>query len=60
MIGYFTGLDPLVPSNKPTSMTMHEIGESNTRYLVDEVIVDQLNTKRVLIIVKNLLKNGGT
>jgi hypothetical protein len=37
MIGLFTGLDPLIPSSPPTSMKMYEIGNANTRYLVDEI-----------------------
>jgi hypothetical protein len=41
MIGVFTGLNPLVPSSPPTSRKMYDIGNSNTRYLVDEVIKDQ-------------------
>jgi hypothetical protein len=38
MIGLLTGLDPLNPSTPPASMKMHEIGDPNTRYLVDEII----------------------
>ncbi len=38
MIGYYTELNLLVPSNPPKSMIMYEVGESNTRYLVDEII----------------------
>jgi hypothetical protein len=37
MIGVFTGLNPLIPSSPPTSMKMYEIGNANTRYLVDEI-----------------------
>jgi hypothetical protein len=37
MIGLFTGLNPLIPSSPPTSIKMHEIGDANTRYLVDEI-----------------------
>jgi hypothetical protein len=60
MIGLFNGLDPLIPSSPPTIMKMHEIGNANTRYLVDEIIKDSSNTFRVFILVKDLLKNGGT
>ena len=38
MIGLFTGLNPLIPSSPPTSKKMYEIGDANTRYLVDEII----------------------
>ncbi len=38
MIGLFKGLDPLIPSSAPASSKMYEIGEPNTRYLVDEII----------------------
>jgi hypothetical protein len=38
MIGLFTGLDPLNPSSLPTSSLMYEIGNTNTRYLVEEII----------------------
>ncbi len=38
MIGVFTGLNPLNPSSPPTSRLMYEIGNANTRYLVDEII----------------------
>ena len=58
MIGLFTGLNPLIPSLAPTSRKMYEIGDANTRYLVDEII--KLNNIAVLILVKDLLKNGGT
>ncbi len=37
MIGLFTGLNPLIPSSPPTSRTVYEIGDPNTRYLVDEI-----------------------
>ena len=37
MIGLFTGLDPLNPSSPPTSRLMYEIGNANTRYLVDDL-----------------------
>ena len=60
MIGVFTGLDPLNPSSPPTSRKMYEIGDANTRYLVDEIIKDSSSTFRVFILVKDLLKNGGT
>ena len=60
MIGLFTGLDPLTPSSPPTSMKMYELGYSNTRYLVDEILWDSLVTYRVYLLVKDLLKNGGT
>ena len=59
MIGVFTGLDPLTPSSPPTSRLMFEIGEANTRYLVDEFRKDFFHS-RFLILVKDLLKNGGT
>jgi hypothetical protein len=38
MIGVFTGLDPFNPSLQPTSKLMYEIGNANSRYLVDEII----------------------
>ncbi len=60
MIGVFTGLNPLIPSLPPTSRLMYEIGYTNTIYLVDEIIKDSSNTERVFILVKDLLKNGGT
>ena len=60
MIGLFTGLDPLIPSSPPTSMIMYDIGDANTRYLVDEIIKDPSSTIRVYILVKDLVKNGGT
>ena len=60
MIGLFTGLDPLNPSLPPTSRLMYEIGDVNTRYLVDEIRKDPSYASRVFILVKNLLKNGGT
>jgi hypothetical protein len=60
MIGVFTGLNPLIPSSPPTSKLMYDIGDSNTRYLVDEVIKDPFYTFRIFILVKDLLKNGGT
>ena len=59
MIGVFTGLDPLIPSSPPTSMIMYEIGDANTRYFVDEIIKEKI-PKVVFILVKDLLKNGGT
>jgi hypothetical protein len=37
MIGVFTGLNPLIPSSPPASKKMYEIGDPNTRYLVDEI-----------------------
>ncbi len=58
MIGLFTGLDPLIPSSPPISMTMYDIGDANTRYLVDEII--KANSLAVFVLVKDLLKNGGT
>ena len=60
MIGLFKGLDPLNPSSLPTSRKMFDIGDSNTKYLVDEIIKDSSSTFRVFILVKDLLKNGGT
>jgi hypothetical protein len=60
MIAVFTGLNPLIPSSSPTSRKMFDIGDTNTRYLVDEIIKDSLVTERVFILVKDLLKNGGT
>ena len=60
MIGLFTGLDPLIPSSLPTSMKMYDIGDANTRYLVDEIIKWPTYTTRCFILVKDLLKNGGT
>ena len=57
MIGVFTGLDPLNPSLPPTSRLMYEIGDANTRYLVDEIRKDPSSTLRVFILVKDLLKN---
>ena len=44
MLCLFTGLNPLVPSSGPTGMQMYEVGDANTRYLVDDVIKDQSNT----------------
>jgi hypothetical protein len=38
LIGLFTGLDPLNPSTPPTIRLMYEIGDANTKYLVDEII----------------------
>jgi hypothetical protein len=58
MIGLFKGLNPLNPSSPPTSMIMYDIGDINTRYLVDEII--KANSITVFILVKDLLKNGGT
>ncbi len=58
MISVFTGLNPLNPASPPTNMKMYEIGDANTRYLVDEII--KLNNIAVFILVKDLLKNGGT
>ena len=58
MIGLFTGLNPLIPSSRPTIMKMHEIGNANTRYLVDEI--RKADMVVVFILVKDLLKNGGT
>ena len=60
MIGVFIGLNPLIPSSPPTTMMMYDIGDANTRYLVDEIIKDTSSTLRVYILVKDLLKNGGT
>jgi hypothetical protein len=60
MIGLFIGLDPLIPSSSPTSRLMFEIGDANTRYLVDEIIKWSTKPYAVFILVKNLLKNGGT
>ena len=60
MIGLFTGLYPFHPSSPPTNRLMYDIGDINTRYLVDEIIKDSSNTERVFILVKDLLKNGGT
>jgi hypothetical protein len=60
MIGLFTGLDPLIPSSPPTSMIMYDIGDANTRYSVDEIIKWPTYTIRCFILVKDLLKNGGT
>ncbi len=60
MIGVFTGLNLLNPSLPPTSWLMYDIGDANTRYLVDEIIKDPSYTVRVYILVKDLLKNGGT
>ena len=58
MIGLCTGLDPLIPSSPPTSRLMYEIGDTNTRYLVDEI--RKADMVVVFILVKDLLKNGGT
>ena len=57
MIGVFKGLDPLIPSSPPTSRLMYEIGDANTKYLVDEIIKKTKN--EVYFLVKDLLKNGG-
>ncbi len=40
-------------------MIMYEIGDANTRYFVDEIIKEKI-PKVVFILVKDLLKNGGT
>ncbi len=58
MIGVFIGLNPLIPSSAPASKNMYEIGKTNTRYLVGEII--KFNNVAVFILVKDLLKNGGT
>jgi hypothetical protein len=58
MIGLFTGLNPLIPSSPPTSRIMYEIGDTNTRYFVEEII--KAGTNVVYFLVKDLLKNGGT
>ncbi len=58
MIGLFTGLNPLIPSSPPTSRIMYEIGNANTKYLVDEII--KATNIIIFILVKDLLKNGGT
>ena len=58
MIGLFIRLNPLIPSSPPTSMKMYEIGDTNTKYLVDEII--KTTTNVVYFLVKDLLKNGGT
>ena len=60
MIGLFTGLNQLNPSTGPTSMKMYELGLTNTRYLVDEILWDSSTTFRAYFLVKDLLKNGGT
>ena len=60
LIGLFTGLNPLNPSTVPTSMKMYELGLTNTRYLVDEILWDSSTTFRAYFLVKDLLKNGGT
>jgi hypothetical protein len=39
-------------------MKMYEIGDANTRYLVDEII--KAGTTVVYFLVKDLQKNGGT
>jgi hypothetical protein len=38
MIGLFIGLNPLILSSPPSSRIMYEIGDANTKYLVDEII----------------------
>ena len=58
MIGVFTGLNPLIPSSPPTSRKMYDIGDVNTRYLVNEITKDGSNV--VYFFVKDQLKNGGT
>ena len=58
MIGLFTGLNPLNPSSPPNSRLMYDIGDANTRYLVDEII--KFKNLAVFILVRDLLKNGGT
>ena len=60
MIGLFTGLNPLNSSSAPTRKLMYEIGDANTRYLVDDVIKWPSDTDRFYLLVKDLLKNGGT
>ena len=60
MIGYFTGLNPLIKTYPPTNRLMYEVGESNTRYFVDEIISSNSTTEYVYVLVKDLLKNGGT
>jgi hypothetical protein len=58
MIGVFIGLNPIIPSSPPTSRIMYEIGDTNTRYLVGEII--KTGTNVVYFFVKDLIKNGGT
>jgi hypothetical protein len=60
MIGVLTGLNPLNPSSPPTSRLMYDIGDANTRYLVDEITKNPSTTDRIFILIKDLLKNGGT
>jgi hypothetical protein len=38
MIGLFKELNPFIPSLPQTNTLMYEIGESNTKYLVNEII----------------------
>ena len=60
MIGYFTGLDPMNPSLPPSGKLMYEVGDANTRYFVDEILSISITTEKVFILIKDLLKNGGT
>ena len=60
MIGFFDGLDPVNPSNRPTTKQMFELGETNTQYFIDEIISKTTSTYYVFLLVKDLLKNGGT
>ena len=48
------------PYDSQTTSFMYELGESNTRYLINEVISPTTNTLEFLILVKDQLKNGGT
>jgi hypothetical protein len=38
---------------------MYDLGDANTRYLVDEFI-NKISENVVYLLVKDLLKNGGT
>ena len=49
IIGLFTGFNPLIPSSPPTSRLMYEIGDANTKYLVDEIIKKTTNVVYFLV-----------
>jgi hypothetical protein len=58
MIGLFKELDPFNPFSPLSSRIMYEIGDANTRYLIDEII--KQGPIVVYFLVKELFKNGGT
>ena len=60
MFGLFAGFDPFNQSSVPASRLMYELGDVNTRYLVDDIIKLPSNTDKFFLLVKDLIKNGGT